>query len=461
LIKRVLIAALSILTITSGIAAPNQKARRTQKKTEVSRKTTSKSASKRTRSVSKKESRSRTTSNSTSKSKSRRKVEQETPSRRTTIVKLAPKRTSAPTVRNVSRSREIGRGQMKGVNINVRSAPSANANLITKVSGGDVAILAKQGEWYKLRFRYGSEGWVREDFVEVYGSNKVASKGAPIKPSAPAQPKNVKVDAKKEDEMDADPASAPTPDPEPTVASRQVQKSESTFATLVGDSINVRRGPSTSNSVITKVRGGKVELVDKWGDWYKVKFQYGTLGWVRSDFLDIPGVSKPRKVQSETVVASVPDGDKVSGVLRSANGMRGTKYVFGGTSRSATDCSGFTLQVFRANGIKLPRTAREQVHCGVPVKRADLQPGDLIFFNTRGFVSHVGIYIGNGRFIHASSGGRKVQENALTGYYSKRYITARRVIKGGAKLSFPKAGSDLGEIDSTPQAAPGTDIVND
>jgi cell wall-associated NlpC family hydrolase len=464
LIKRVLIAALSILTITSGIAAPDKKARRTQsKKIEVSRKASSKSSGKRVKVSTKKES--RRSSSETRSTKSRRNSESENRTvsiqrgrrvyKAQATTKTTPK--SAPRVVTASRTREIARGKMLGENVNVRSAASSNANLITKVSGGEVAILAKQGEWFKLRFRYGSEGWVRQDFVEVYG-DKFAKK-APSKP----EPKVAKAEPKREvdEDEDSDPASAPVEVKAP-VTTVDRTSTEQVFATLIGDSINVRRGPSTSNSVITKVKGGKAEIIDKWGDWYKLKFQHGTTGWVRNDFLEIPGVARPAaKRETESVVASAGSTDKTDSVLRSANRLRGTRYVWGGTSSRGTDCSGFTLQVFRANGITLPRTAREQVHCGTHVKRSELQPGDLIFFNTKGYVSHVGIYIGGNRFIHASSGGRKVQENSLTGYYSNKYITARRVIKGGTKLSFPKAGSDLGELDSTPQAAPGTDIIND
>jgi cell wall-associated NlpC family hydrolase len=461
LIKRVLIAALSILTITLGIAAPDKKARRTStKKVAVSRTASSHSTAKRSKSTS-----------STKKSTRKESSPKVAKSKKSTS--NVTKTTAAPVAKVARyRSREIGRGRMIGQNVNIRSAPSSDSNLLTKVSGGEVAIVAQKGDWLKLRFQYGTEGWVRQDFVQVY-QGRVAQKATPsAKPTVTAKKPEAtvaKAEPKKSntfvDPVEPDPASAPavTRDPEPTAVPVKAVTNveEKRYVSLIGESINVRRGPSTSNSVVTKVKGGKAEVLDKWGDWYKLKFQYGTVGWVRNDFLNLPGVERPTREKSETVIASAPDTDKSENVIQAAKNMRGTRYVWGGISSRGTDCSGFTLQIFRKNGISLPRTAREQVHCGVPVKRADLQPGDLIFFKAKSYVSHVGISLGGNRFIHASSGGRKVMESTLSGWYSSKYYSARRVIKSGTKLTFPKAGSDLGELDSTPQAAPGTDIVND
>jgi hypothetical protein len=106
--------------------------------------------------------------------------------------------------------------------------------------------------------------------------------------------------------------------------------------------------------------------------------------------------------------------------------------MWGAASRSATDCSGFTSQAFRSAGIKLPRTSSEQASVGISVAREDLRPGDLVFFQTvRGRrISHVGIYTGNGKFIHASSGKGHVMESSLSeAYYNNRYVTARRLVK--------------------------------
>ncbi len=111
----------------------------------------------------------------------------------------------------------------------------------------------------------------------------------------------------------------------------------------------------------------------------------------------------------------------------------GRRYVWGATGqRNTFDCSGLTTYVCKANGIKIPRRAIEQSKVGKPVKRSELKPGDLVFFDTskhrRGYVNHVGIYIGNGKFIHASSAKKKVIITSLKKpFYSQRFKGARRV----------------------------------
>ena len=108
----------------------------------------------------------------------------------------------------------------------------------------------------------------------------------------------------------------------------------------------------------------------------------------------------------------------------------GVTYVYGGSSASGLDCSGFVSIVYRELGVTLPRTSREQFLTGIAVKQSDLESGDLVFFDTlgRGAVSHVGIYLGSGEFIHAASNPGKVITSRLEEkYYATRYLGARRV----------------------------------
>ncbi len=115
-------------------------------------------------------------------------------------------------------------------------------------------------------------------------------------------------------------------------------------------------------------------------------------------------------------------------------GMRylGIPYRFGGTSpESGLDCSGLVQNVFRnAVGLDLPRTAREMAGLGERVTRSELQPGDLVFFNTmRRAFSHVGIYLGDGQFLHAPSRGGAVRVESMgTGYWAQRFNGARRLL---------------------------------
>ncbi|RNC29064.1 MAG: D-gamma-glutamyl-meso-diaminopimelic acid endopeptidase CwlS [Candidatus Dichloromethanomonas elyunquensis] len=117
-----------------------------------------------------------------------------------------------------------------------------------------------------------------------------------------------------------------------------------------------------------------------------------------------------------------------SGLVDFAESLVGTPYVFGGTTTAGFDCSGFTKYVFGHYGISLPRTSFAQFASGSAISRNELQPGDLVFFTTysKG-ASHVGIYIGGGRFVHADNPRVDVTITSLNdGYYSSRYLGARR-----------------------------------
>ncbi len=125
-------------------------------------------------------------------------------------------------------------------------------------------------------------------------------------------------------------------------------------------------------------------------------------------------------------------------LLHKAYGLLGIKYRFGGNGYTGIDCSAFVKKVFASQNLLLPRTAREQYAVGVDVPTEELQKGDLLFFHTYAdFPSHVGIYIGDGLMIHASSLGGKVMISRVdTPYLISRFIGARRIPSdGGGYLS--------------------------
>ena len=125
-----------------------------------------------------------------------------------------------------------------------------------------------------------------------------------------------------------------------------------------------------------------------------------------------------------------PASGRVQSVLSRAFALLGTPYRWGGTSTDGFDCSGLVGYVFRnALGIELPRVSRDMANTGASVDRSQLTAGDLVFFSTHSKgVDHVGIYVGDGKFLHAPRTGRDVTVSNLdTGYWSGKFIQARRV----------------------------------
>lgn len=148
-------------------------------------------------------------------------------------------------------------------------------------------------------------------------------------------------------------------------------------------------------------------------------------------------VRKSEPLSKETEAAAKPGVPAAAGKFEQQKMMdlilawMGTPYEYGADSKSGTDCSGFTLQMFsQSAGIKLPRSTEEQVKQGTPVEKENLKFGDLVFFNTTGQnPSHVGIYIGDDMFAHASVSFGVTLSSMYSSYYKKRYTEARRIIQ--------------------------------
>lgn len=145
------------------------------------------------------------------------------------------------------------------------------------------------------------------------------------------------------------------------------------------------------------------------------------LGWINAFFIARP-VAHRYQADPLTVLRK--------SIVQTAARFIGTPYRWGGESaRNGFDCSGLTMTVYRLNGLDLPRNSRAQFRSGTPVQKKDLEAGDLVFFATgsRKRVSHVGVYAGSGRFIHAPGQGKRIRRSALSnGYFNRHYVGARR-----------------------------------
>lgn len=130
----------------------------------------------------------------------------------------------------------------------------------------------------------------------------------------------------------------------------------------------------------------------------------------------------PKPTASRQLQSSLAFGKRVVGYAKRFIGVR---YVYGGSSpRSGFDCSGFVRYVYAHFGVSLPHSSYAQFSDGRRVSRGHLRPGDLVFFDGLG---HVGMYVGNGRFIHAPHTGTRVRIQTLAGWYSQRFVGARRL----------------------------------
>ena len=156
-----------------------------------------------------------------------------------------------------------------------------------------------------------------------------------------------------------------------------------------------------------------------------------------AELAELARAPKAEDAASQAVAAAsvAPEAGKADAsikdrLLRVAQRMLAVPYRYGGTTLWGLDCSGFVQKTFAFLNLDLPRSAREQFREGTKVSKADLSPGDLVFFRTYAkYPSHVGIYLGDNRFVHASSRDRKVTVESLdTPYYVKRYIGAKRLL---------------------------------
>ncbi len=275
--------------------------------------------------------------------------------------------------------------------VNLRNSPSTSGGIITKLDKGEkLNVTSRKGDWYTVRYNNG-DAYIHSDFVSGDLLQYVKSYDTGVTTVV----------------MSAQTTSAP----------------EVTYAVVNSkDGLKLRADASTSSKEITVLSYGTVlDVVQKNGDWINVSVG-NNKGFVSAEFVDIKVGQKPTSNNS-----------KAQEIINYAKQFIGTPYVYGGTSLTkGVDCSGFTYALFSNFGIKLNRTSRDQYNNGTHVSKANLQPGDLVFFNAgkNTAISHVGMYIGGNQFIHSASPGRKgISIASLNSDYNTRnYVGATRVI---------------------------------
>lgn len=211
--------------------------------------------------------------------------------------------------------------------------------------------------------------------------------------------------------------------------------------------INFREEPNTDSKVLKVfVQNAKITILAEVGDWYKIKHNdqtgYVIKAYVSDKKVETTSRSSVSRTESKTVTTSVETETKKEETKTStsnkgqevANYVKqfvGCRYVYGGSTPSGGfDCSGLTMYVYKKFGVSLSHSATAQSKVGTKVDRENLQPGDLVFFRnyrTNKGIGHVGIYIGNNKFVHASTEKTGVITSSITGSYSSRYVTATRM----------------------------------
>lgn len=205
-------------------------------------------------------------------------------------------------------------------------------------------------------------------------------------------------------------------------------------------SIYMRKGAGTNYEVVDSlILNSSVIVTGEINDWYQVKVS-GKTGYIAKRLLSSKKTeesttrsSEERTNNQEQTTTNNVVTSKGEEVVNYAKQYLKCKYVYGASGPSTFDCSGFTMYVFKHFGISLSHSATAQSKKGTYVAKENLQPGDLVFFKdyqTMDGIGHCGIYVGDGNFIHASSGtGYCVKlSTLLTGSYNTRYSTARRII---------------------------------
>ena len=306
--------------------------------------------------------------------------------------------------------------------------PNFTSTKISEIEQGTkITIVKTMANWVKIELN-GQSFWIPKNILmkEITETGKTEEK-TEEKVEETKQPTEIPVEEPKETKEE--PAKVAI---EPTAAYISSNASS-----------NLRKGPSTETESLGKLaRHTKITIIGEEGDWYKVTYN-GKEGYVSKALVtkgeppaETSSRSKeeprtPQTTEKTVQAAPVAQSGSASSAVGVAEQYLGCKYVSGGTSPSTGfDCSGFTQYVYKQCGISISRTSYTQANDGTAVSKSDLQPGDLLLFHSNGSssIGHVGIYAGNGKFIHAANSKRGVVCDTInSGYYQNNYAGARRL----------------------------------
>ncbi len=363
--------------------------------------------------------------------------------------------------------------------VNLRRGPGTKYDIIARLREGQtVWVLERQPSWAKVRVNNGAAGWIARAYLKPPNSATAvppAPAGFPDPGKSrfrtltawidedscniregPGQDRNVKFQLSKGTKvtvtaMDNQWCKIKTANgqvgwiagwvidfsPPGTEFIRTIegQQEEVKIGWVARPSINLRSGPGQNYPRVgTLVLSTQVIIVGLKGDWYKVAMDNHEIGWVGSWLIDTRGerMARGSAGSSAPSLTSTSTGGNEAGrqIVHTAMRYLGQSYVRGGESPGGFDCSGLVQYVMGRHGISSARTSTGQFRQGRPVSRDAIEPGDVVFFkNTyRSGISHVGIYIGGGRFIHAANPGSGVKITGLDeSYYASRYVGSRRM----------------------------------
>ncbi len=340
-------------------------------------------------------------------------------------------------------------GKINGTDVNVRMSGSSEAPIVSTLNQGDVVhIISEESGWFKIAINNDEQAYVSRQLVSLDQADAVVSDDGVNVRTSPSNTASIatvfnngqKVAIKGmagdwciidyegqqlyiHKQFISSNLSAYVPSV--PVANESVSKAYALINCAGG--LNVRKEPSPDGAVINSLYNGTaVDVLEVTDGWVKAKLDDGTIGYLSSDFILLKEGQKPANQVSS----------KADQIIEYAKKYLGTPYAYGQAKLGVgVDCSGFTYAVFKDNGITLNRSSRDQVRNGTTVDKSQLLPGDLVFFDTEGAnngaISHVGLYIGEGKYIHSSNGKSwaVVISNLNDAYSIRTYVTAARVIQ--------------------------------